>query len=73
MSESIDTRAEELRQSIARSQADLDVAMAQLKRTSSGLGLGHFVAADPWHWLLFAGVAGALIGLHQGDSQPWTK
>jgi hypothetical protein len=68
------TRAQELRQSIARSQADLDVAMAQLKRTSrGGLGLGHFMAADPWHWLLFAGVAGALIGFHQGGSPRWTK
>jgi hypothetical protein len=73
MSDSIDKRAAELRQSIARSQADLDVAMAQLKRTSTGFGLGHFMAADPWHWLLFAGVAGALIGLHQGESPPWKK
>ncbi len=71
MSDSISERALTLKQSIAESQDDLDLAMAQLKRTSkSGLGLGHFMAADPWHWLLFAGVAGILIGLkHAGGAE----
>jgi hypothetical protein len=66
MTDSIEAQKETLRRSIAKSRDDLDLAMAQLKRASrGGLGLGHFIAADAWHWLLFAGLSGALIALHE--------
>jgi hypothetical protein len=59
-------RAAELRDSIARSQGDLDFALTELKRVSIGAAsIGHWMAADPWNWLLIAGVAGAFMGLHR--------
>ncbi len=67
MTESAEQRAERLRQSISDGKRDLDIAMEQLKSVSrEGIGIGHFMATDPWPWLVVAGFAGVLLALRDG-------